>query len=489
MKTEIPIPYPLYIAYLPISALLLLQSWVWPQNWDDVHRAFNGIDPTHDLFGYGLEQSQSMLKLLIHDPALSLTNKFDYLYPMLSGIFEVALLVSFMVICTSLALKANDKILAIILVLNFNFLTGIQATTFLPPAAYPIAFSLFFLLTVLGNLRFDCGRQGQVENSKSLMGALVSIFLIMGEQIAFVFYACNYFQSFLFWLFSLVQLLTSSLKRGNACSVGMHFLTGARYLPFAVATIIWRIYHNTGDAESISPDLSFFKLVTGVIRWSLGGTSAGGIGGMNPPYQTPNNLPAAILIASLLYGAITLYLARSIVSKQKTLTSRNHNIGQTSMTLLKLAISILMGWSLPALSNRYFHELLESQTPTYVASRYAGLGLIILISLFANWLIRDIHFKRTAIAGSAAMLSLMLVTQNIQALTEFDKSSSLSKQDICSGKAHWKSHFLDEEVFKPGVNTKNWLTSFPGSALNKSLEEKRKIAINIFTENSISICH
>jgi hypothetical protein len=151
MKTEMPIPYPLYIAYLPISALLLLQSWVWPQNWDDVHRAFNGIDPTHDLFGYGLEQSQSMLKLLIHDPALSLTNKFDYLYPMLSGIFEVALLASFMVICTSLALKANDKILAIILILNFNFLTGIQATTFLPPAAYPIAFSLFFSL--------DCTRQ------------------------------------------------------------------------------------------------------------------------------------------------------------------------------------------------------------------------------------------------------------------------------------------------------------------------------------------
>ena len=48
IRSSKALPFLLLLAYWPIGCLLFIQSWAWPRNWDDMHRAFNGIDPYHN---------------------------------------------------------------------------------------------------------------------------------------------------------------------------------------------------------------------------------------------------------------------------------------------------------------------------------------------------------------------------------------------------------------------------------------------------------
>ena len=155
IRSSKALPFLLFLAYWPIGCLLFIQSWAWPRNWDDMHRAFNGIDPYHNFVGYGIDQSRQMLKLLIDDPILTLSNRFDYQNPAVSGLLETFFLLFFMVLCTVIALKNGSRLQAFVLVIGFNLLTGTQSSTFLPPAAYPLGFSFFFIISVVGSVFFN----------------------------------------------------------------------------------------------------------------------------------------------------------------------------------------------------------------------------------------------------------------------------------------------------------------------------------------------
>ncbi len=218
----------LFLAYIPVASLLLVQSWSWPRNWDDLHRGFNGIDPAHNLFAYGLGQSQQMLKLLVHDPALTWSNQLDYRHPLLSGLLEIGLLLAFMAICTAIALYYVGMLHALILVVSFNVLTGTQASTFLPPAAYPIGFSLFFLVSIIGSLRFDSivndDQQQFTSGHGQIKSKITSLIVIFSEQISFLFYSCNYVQSSLFWFLNILWVLAANSRKIDASALRLHLL-------------------------------------------------------------------------------------------------------------------------------------------------------------------------------------------------------------------------------------------------------------------------
>lgn len=488
----------LSLAFAPIGCLLIAQSWAWPRNWDDMHRGFNGIDPNHNLINYGIQQSEYMLKLLIHDPTLTWANQFDYRFPLLSGITEVALLVSFMVLCTALAIQSSKTMLAIILIIAFNLLVGVQATTFLPPAAYPIGFSLFFLITVIGNVRFDStaysspiefvNNSQYLNKSQSTLRATCSLALVIGEQLGFLFYACNFLQSMLFWGLGIVYMLGRRMNSLSTPSFHLHLSAGIRYLPFIIVTFIWRFFHEGNNTEALSPHLSGAALFLGSLRWSLAGTSAGGFAQMMPPYKLPWALPFPIIIGAALYAILTVYLGFHVLTNkyfQLKTSARSSRV----YTLYILGVSIVLGWSLPVLSNRYFDELLNDQTQTYAASRYAALGLIVLLSCLLSQAIKPWSQNVASVYCLALALGIAFGSQSISSTITNIKQPSLRLHEVCIGRAQWDQElYLTKDVFTTGVNTAGWLTGFPESEKDSSLESKRGLAMKIFSDNSARYC-
>ena len=132
------------LGFLPVGFMILIQSLGWPNNFDDFYRGFNGISPDHDVLSYGWMKSEEMVKHIVHDPLLTWSNQFDYRYPFLSGVIETIILLYFMYIVTLLSLKGNHKDIAFSTMVLFNILVGVQAYTFLPPGAFPLAFSTTF---------------------------------------------------------------------------------------------------------------------------------------------------------------------------------------------------------------------------------------------------------------------------------------------------------------------------------------------------------
>ena len=493
IRSSKALPFLLFLAYWPIGCLLFIQSWAWPRNWDDMHRAFNGIDPYHNFVGYGIDQSRQMLKLLIHDPILTLSNRFDYQNPAVSGLLETFFLLFFMVLCTVIALKNGSRLQAFVLVIGFNLLTGTQSSTFLPPAAYPLGFSFFFIISVVGSVYFNAPLEresnGFTPRSKFHTGIFYPCFLVVGEQLAYLFYSCNYVQSFLFWLFHLVKLCLKKYKGHGHVGLGVQLLAGIRFIPFALASIIWRLEHSTNSAESFGEQLATGKVILGSLRWSVAGTSAGGLAEMSPQYKYPWELPLEVLLISSLLGLLTFAIGTKLL-KSHQINTALENIRLLPTSLLYLGASIMIGWSLPVLSSRYYNELLNSPTQSYAGSRYAGLGLILVLSYITYEAIKRVAHPKSSIFIITFLLSITFCSQNVSAAINQITDPSLRLNAVCINSSRWdRDLYLPSEVFQSGVETGNWITGFPDSSNNDTLSNKRSLGIKLFTRNSLKLCN
>ena len=486
------------LSLIPSAILILIQSIPWPQNWDDVHRALNGINNNHKLMEYGAYQAKQMMKLVIHDPILTLTNRFDFLHPWLSGLIETSLIIGTILLIVNTLLSKNQKATAILLVLCFNLLIGVQSTTFLPPSAYPIGFSACFFIIVLGNIWFDTFQLWKFEQqiilskNRKLRKAtcfFISLGIGIAEQVAFLFYACNFFQSILLW-FGL--LLSNLIDQKRALSPGIlkdSFISGLRYIPFIAISLVWRLNHNTGSAEALSKELKPIHLLANSLRWALGGTSLGGLSGMQPMYKLPTEMPIVIILISMCYGLLC-YAMMVMSSKRKISAELDLRLTKNipSYFVLVMGSAMLLAWCTPVLSDRYYQELGNNSSQTYVASRFAGIGLILVISWIATQVAKFTKVKSWMALSIAMLLGILISTQNVYSIYRNWGRTYLAKHSVCIGTDQWDDSYLPKDVFESHVNTRNWLPSFPENALGKSLEEKRGLTKNRFREDVIPHC-
>ncbi|WP_206749673.1 hypothetical protein [Synechococcus sp. UW179B] len=458
----------------------------------------NGINNNHKLMEYGAYQAKQMMKLVIHDPILTLTNRFDFLHPWLSGLIETSLIIGTILLIVNTLLSKNQKATAILLVLCFNLLIGVQSTTFLPPSAYPIGFSACFFIIVLGNIWFDTfqlwkfKQQIILSKSRKLRKAtclFISLAIGIAEQVAFLFYACNFFQSILLW-FGL--LLSNLIDQKRALSPGIlkdSFISGLRYIPFIAISLVWRLNHNTGSAEALSKELKPIHLLANSFRWALGGTSLGGLSGMQPMYKLPTEMPIVIILISMCYGLLC-YAMMVMSSKQKISAELDLRLTKNipSYFVLVMGPAMLLAWCTPVLSDRYYQELGNNSSQTYVASRFAGIGLILVISWIATQLAKFTKVKSWMALSIAMLLGILISTQNVYSIYRNWGRTYLAKHSVCIGTDQWDDSYLPKDVFESHVNTRNWIPSFPANALGKSLEEKREITKNRFRENVFPHC-
>ncbi len=495
-KSEISEKLLTAIAFLPIGVMLFIQSIGWPNNFDDFYRGFNGISTDHDVLQYGWIKSQEMLKHLVHDPLLTWSNQIDYRWPFISGIVETILLVGFMSVVTRNALANGNRHIAFAIILLFNLFVGVQSYTFLPPAAFPLAFSASFIITVICNTRFDALSKDELfENSQKAMpwlGHLYSLILIALEQIAFLFYASTFVQSILFWTGSNIQraLCIKPYGKNKKLLRSQNLWAGLRFIPFIIINMAWRSQHGANGAETFSKSLNIIDGAISGLRWNLGGTNIGGYVGMMYKHSaTIWSQPLWIILVSILIGIIIFYLA-CWTTKREMMPNISHNDSKQLMgNLLILGISIVAGWTIPALSERYYQELINFKTQTYVASRFAAFGFLLTISILIGFLLAKFKTKRWQVLAVVVLISSISVTENIASLSEQMTNTSLKLTDVCSGGGTWNQKLLlPKGVFKPEIDTSIWLTNYESPKSNVTIKSKRKAAIKQFEENSLRFC-
>lgn len=475
--------------------MLFIQSLGWPNNFDDFYRGFNGISNEHDVLNYGWIKSQEMLKHIVHDPLLTWSNQFDYRWPIISGLIETILLIGFMSIVTNTALRSGSKHIAFSIILLFNLFVGVQAYTFLPPAAFPLAFTVSFFITTLSNVKFNGLSKEELETKKSTSTwpeKLSTLALVILEQLAFLFYASNFMQSFAFWIISNIQRIYYFRGYGTLkCAVSSPSLwSGCRLIPFVIINVIWRAYNGANGAETFSSSLNLAGAVNAVAKWNLAGTNLGGYAGMIPKASAPWSQPLWVIFLAAFIGALTFSLGRWVIEKE--VSHKNTTVATKVITidLLILGISILIGWTIPALSERYYQELSNATTQTYVASRFAALGLLLAISIPIGALISRSHAKSWQIVLLVIVISSTSIVQNITSLSDEIDRSSLKLSDVCRGNGDWdKGLLLPKEIIAPGVDTSIWLTTYKNPKNNVTMESKRRAAIEVFEKNSLRFCN
>ncbi len=475
--------------------MMFIQSLGWPNNFDDFYRGFNGINPDHNVLSYGWIKSEEMVKHIIHDPLLTLSNQFDYRFPILSGVIETILLMYFMYIVTELSLKSNKKSAAFSIIVLFNILTGVQAYIFLPPGAFPLAFSATFLITVLANIKFDALLISETNNAIKKMQAGFEIVLtgtlILLEQIAFIFYASNFFQSTIFWAASNIQRIYYQRQTKNSVAPlkNLNLWSAVRFIPFLIINLIWRSKYGANGSENFSKSVNILDGGIAAIKWNLAGTNLGGFLGMRPRASDLWDQPLWILAISVLAGIVIFFLARWAVNQQKQDGVNTSTSKQLILNLLLLGISISIGWTIPAFSERYYQELMEVKTQTYAASRFAALGFILTIGVLTGFVISHLKARQWMLLAIIVMISSVSIPQNIESLSDEHSRTSLRLTDVCSGEGEWnQKEFLPKTIISPGVDTRIWLTSFEKDYLNSSIEIKRQVAINQFETNSLRFC-
>jgi hypothetical protein len=364
-------------AISPIALQLFWASLPWPNNWDDFHRGYNGIEAGHPLIGYGLLASRYMLKLAVHDPLLTVSNRLDILSPIGSGLLEVILLMLPFLLLSRLRHRHADIALASGLLVAPVSLIAIQQT-FLPPSAYPLAFTGSFIVATLAAYLTDW---------RGLANAplLYRLMLWIGEQLAFFFYACCFLQGLTFWL------LTSwhRFREGSLSSMRSAALSGLRFIPLLAVSLLWRMMYPANKAESIAIGRSPIELLIASLKWLLNGTSLGsffnasGLAAKSVAHFAADNLPliaGCLFIALLVPAAASLACvgARAELPASPKVRERIH-VGRRLVLLL--GISICIGWLLPVASVRYMAEMQDKVSEVYVASRFAGIGVALLFAV------------------------------------------------------------------------------------------------------------
>ena len=164
----------------------------------------------------------------------------------------------------------------------FNLFVGVQSYTFLPPAAFPLAFSASFIITVICNTRFDALSNDELlpkrKRTGSWLGHLSALLLIALEQLAFLYYASNFVQSILLWTGSNIQRSLSMKSHGKNERIvrSQSLWTGLRYIPFIIINTTWRSQYGANGSETFSKSLNIFDAIISGLRWDLGGTNIGG---------------------------------------------------------------------------------------------------------------------------------------------------------------------------------------------------------------------
>jgi hypothetical protein len=199
--------------------------------------------------------------------------------------------------------------------------------------------------------------------------------------------------------------------------------------------------------------------------------------------------PLWIILISILIGIISFFLACWTTNKKITPNIIHNHSKKLIGNLLILGISIVAGWTIPALSERYYQELVDFRTQTYVASRFAAFGLLLTISIVIGFLLSQFKTKRWHVLAVVMLISSISVTENISSLTEQMTKTSLKLSDVCSGNGAWNQKLLlPKGVFKPEVDTSIWLTNFEGPKSNITVKSKREAAIKQFENNSLRFC-
>ena len=481
-------------AFLPIGILLFIQSLGWPHNFDDFYRGFNGISPDHDVLGYGWFKSQEMLKHVVHDPLLTWSNQLDYRMPVISGLAETTLLVGLMSIISRKAISNGNRQIAFAMILLFNLFVGVQAYTFLPPAAFPLAFSITFAVTILSSLRFDAlGEDEQLKHAphRSWRGKVLTLVLIAMEQLAFLFYASNFVQSIMFWGTSNLQRTLRSRgqnKIGQALT-SLHLWSGLRYIPFVIVNLIWRSRFGANGSEKFSQNLNIPDVIISALRWDLAGTNLGGYVGMKPKPVIPWEQPAWVLAISILIGGLSFVLAYWIVNREPNQEHQRNTVRQLTTNAWLLGVSIVIGWTIPALSERYYDELIQFKTQTYVASRYAGLGFLITLAIPMGMLLSRLKPKQWQVLMVVVLISSISTTQNIASLRKQANNTTLRLSDVCAGQGDWNQKLLfPKPIIAPGVDTSQWLTSYKNPPSEITMDSKKRAAMDLFERNSMRFC-
>ncbi len=510
----------MFVSLLPAIFFLILDSSDWPNNWDDFQRLFNGIAPDHSLIKYGILVWNNMMKLVVHDPALTLTNRLRFQFPWLTLLAEIFLLLLPVLLLSRLAYLKNEIWLCICISMGFSGLIAVH-TVFLPPAGYPLAFSLAFcgaLLISIDSLNAFLYRYS---------APIISLILSVLEQMAFVFYATCYLQSFFITLAGIV-IISKKHQLSLISERVFPFILGQilRFSVLPVITILWRLSHTVDSAESISSNLTLIGVIRGLIKWPLGGTSISTLLGMgNPRMELVNNADIP-QVRPILYAIILVFFLSCLIwsrvfyykneSENQSIITNNiffDSINPYLATFI-IGLGICLAWSLPMISSRYYSEIQEYGSEIYVSMRYASIGFILVsmsvLAYFFKYLdLLITQSKHSSFIGVFSksigkltllcFLPLWLYTGLVNINSIYTKSpflpQGISLRAICSKKdftdfdyTFW-GDLVPDEVIYYGVD--GWLPSLKSERkqIDRTDPNLKQFIGKTFIQNAQKLCH
>ena len=498
----------------PAILFLVVDAGDWPNNWDDFQRLFNGISPEHKVISYGINVSNDMMKLAVHDPVLTLSNRLRFQFPRLSILAEVFLLISPLLVFSRLAYLRGEILLCISLSMGFSGLM-VMHTVYLPPAAYPLGFSLAFCLALFISIELI----HHFLHKDSL--SIITVIMIGIEQLLFIFYASCYLQSFFITLIAILITILSSKQLLKRKLFTLIFVQIIRFSIFPLLIFIWKLSHNTLPAESLSPDLKLKGILYAMLKWSSGGTFISTFWRMGTPsIKLTNNLKSSETLL-LLFLTILIFTICLVMWSKLSLNTHKFNYLSTDIKNVffknlnpylatgMIGLSICLAWSLPVISSKYYFEMQQELSQVYVGMRYSSFGLILVITSAIGYLFKSIyklinnyakHFgarlKSTDVTKIfvSCFFPLWLYSGliNINSLyTEYNYApQGISLENICSRKNFTSTDYIflgklvPASVIDSGVD--GWLPSLNSEKNN--IDNLEEFIGKTFIQNSLKLC-
>ncbi len=505
------------MSLLPAIIFLILDANDWPNNWDDFQRLFNGISPDHQIISYGIEASNAMMKLAVHDPVLTITSWLRFQFPLLSIFAEVILLISPILFFSRIAYLKGEIWLCIAMSMGFSGLMLVH-TVFLPPAAYPLGFSLAFCSTLFISIKL-------IDYLLHEHSPAIAIIMMVIEQLAFIFYACCYLQSFFITLIgvSITVIWYKHLLTKRKLSI-LLFVQIIRFSILPLLTYIWQLSHNPLDTESVSSDLNSNGIIYALVKWSFGGTSISALWGMGSPkvkltkdIGSPETL--LILLMTILVFFICLVMWSKVSLHTQQLKQLSTNINNIFFNKLNpylvtgiIGLSICLAWSLPVAASRYYAEMQQDVSQIYVAMRYASLGVIFMITSGIGYLFKLIYHSRSQYSENFGtklhstditkiLVSCFLPLWLYTALVNIEGSSvehlapqGISLQTICESDNFTSADYLyfgnlatDGMIDEGAEYIRGWLPSLNTEKYSVN-DNLREFIGEAFVQNSLRLC-
>ena len=496
------------MSLLPAMIFLGLDASDWPNSWDDFQRLFNGISPEHEIINYGFHASKSMMKLAVHDPVLTFSSRLRLQFPFLSILVEVVLLISPILFFSRLAYLRNEIWLCVAMSMGFSGFTLIRPN-YLPPASYPLGFTLAFCLSLFVSIKLI----NYILYKKS---PLLSIFIIVIEQMAFIFYAPCYLQSLFITLFGIFITikLHKNLWTKKQLAI-LLFVQLIRFSIFPLMTFIWRLSYSAsqGEGESLSSSLSLKGLIYALLKWSSGATSISYLMGWARPQLNLTDIIGSSQRLLLLFMMIFIFTICLILwRKFFTHTHQNQEIStkikniffeklNPYLTTAIIGFSITLAWCLPIVSSRYYAEMQDNSLPPYVAMRYASFGLILMITSGIGYIFKAIYrlYSTNIIIFFISCFFpfwLYTVLLNINHLySQRGAPIGISLKTICN-QEHFTSadyislgNLVPSSVLEQGAD--GWLPSLDNekNKLDGNSDNSKEIIGKVFIQNSLRLCN